>query len=284
VPDWAAAAMDASVYQTVLNTIVEENLPIAAKGVAKSLAGRDPDGQRLFLDDDELQTYYYEKCIGPVRDSLKNAAAEHARLITDEWMNRPWPYEISPPVMQPSAKLGLTYQDRARYFTVAAAAREAEGTRPRDIMEWVFHPQSTKLVTTSQAEAFNWMEFNDGYGGQERYDQVTLVPRTRVITYRPPPFMLQTHLSPSPAEAHLAALEADEEQPFAHYTPMRGAPRSWRDASIGGWNWRSRVSLGDAIYPAMQDNVGQSPDLREYFHSAGMSTSEPASFYELQLH
>jgi len=251
VPDWAIGSVHNSVYNAVLNEIVEMNLNAAMKQVVDFLVAVDLDGQRPYLTEEELRSYYYQRALGPVRAGLRSVAAAPAQRIANEWVSRPWPYEVAAPTEPPPPSKGLSKSDRQRYFTVVAAAREAEGTRPKEIMEWVFTSQSNKLTAVAQAEAFNWMEFNSGYGSAERFDQITNVPWSGR---------------------------------WARYTHFVGAPRSWRDATIGGWNWRSRLSLGDAVFDVIQENAGNSPSLREYLNSAGLSTSDRTSFDEVLLH
>jgi hypothetical protein len=253
-PEWAVPGLLSNVYAAALNEIVERNLPRAMGPVVDQLVALDPDIQKPFLDTDELHAYYYQKALGPVRNALRGAAGVPggpADLISQEWVSRPWPYEIAPPGTAPSSATGLGRQDRQNFFTVVAAARETPQTSPRQIMQFVFKPHETKMVAVAQAEAFDWMEFNTGYGGADQYEQVVTVPW---------------------------------EGPWSRYRHFVGAPRSWRDSTIGAWNYRSRLSLGDAVFQAAQDNAGNSPSLRDMLNSAGISTSDKGSFDELQLH
>ena len=69
------------------------------------------------------------------------------------------------------------------------------------------------------------MEFNASYGGGERFDEVVFEPE---VTYR-----------------------TGRDTRFHAFV---GSPRGWRVDSIGGWNWRARLSLSDALYEALQVN------------------------------
>jgi hypothetical protein len=164
-----------------------------------------------------------------------------AITIANEWLNRPWPYEITPPNLPVPPFRGLGRDDRQRYFSVIAAARQTDATAPRLLLPLIFGADTTKLVAYGQAEAFNWNEFNDTWGGDERVDQTNFTPWGGVFVC---------------------------------------SPRAWRTATIGGWNWRSRLSLSDALAPALDSNE----ELLEYLHDAGISSPNEASLNEVNLH
>ncbi len=56
-------------------------------------------------------------------------------------------------------------------------------------------------------------------------------------------------------------------------------PAPWRVSTIGGWNWQSRLSLSDAIGPALENN----PQLRSFFDDAGVRY-DPEVIDEITLH
>jgi hypothetical protein len=169
-------------------------------------------------------------------------AQQAAELIAEEYVARPWPYEITPSMLPVPPVRGITREDRQQYFSVIAAARQTEATAPRLLASWLFNPDSTQLISYAQAETYNWMEFNSSYGGGDRFDQVTPFPWG--------------------------------EGQFV------GAPRCWRVCTIGGWNWRSRLSLSDALGPALERNG----ELARCFQDAGVNTAAPEELDAINLH
>jgi hypothetical protein len=165
--------------------------------------------------------------------------------IADEWVNRPWPYEIEPPKDSDPWPRGLGKEDRQQYFTVIAAARQADGSSARFLLPKIFGTPP-KLMAYAQAETFNWMEFHSSYGGTERFDQVSRIPYS-------------------------------EDSWASHLIPV---PRCWRLSSRGGWSWQPRLSLSDALPKALELN----PELETYLNDAGYSTSSPADLDAINLH
>ncbi len=143
---------------------------------------------------------------------------------------------------------GMGVNDRQQDFTVLAAARQTDQTAPRLLMGWLFGGDDTQLAAYAQAETFNWMEFNAQYGGTERFDEGVSIP-----------------------EVNLTSLGIHN---------FVGAPRGWRVGSIGGWNWRARLSLSDALYQATQTN----DEFAQYLQSAGIQNFDQATINELNMH
>jgi hypothetical protein len=147
---------------------------------------------------------------------MENAAWDVAGTIADEWVARPWPYEIEPPNDSDPWPRGLGKDDRQKYFTVIAAAQQAQGSSPKFLLTKIFGTPP-KLVAYAQAETFNWMEFNRSYGGTERFDAVSWINYNRGFDGIP-------------------------------------VPRCWRLSSVAGWSWQPRLSLSDALSKSLDTN------------------------------
>ena len=100
--------------------------------------------------------------------------AQGVNTIVDQMMSRPWPYEKAPPDQPVPPSPGISKPDRQTYFTILAAARSQDETTPHMLLPGIFG-QGKKLVAFAQAESFNWMEYNDNYGGYgtERFDEIS---------------------------------------------------------------------------------------------------------------
>jgi len=153
--------------------------------------------------------------------------------IVEQMMSRPWPYEKAPPDMPVPPSPGMGKADRQMHFSIFAAARSQDGTTPRLALPTIFG-QGKKLVAFAQAESFNWMEYNDGYGGYatEKFDE------------------LSTNT----------------------FGSLLACPRAWRLSTAGGWNWQPRLSVSDAIMKMNAD--GLNPELTEYLSEADLKNTD----------
>jgi hypothetical protein len=223
IPEWARAGVQASASAAIANRIIVRSMQQVTVDLIR-------DG----VPDVAAAAIAYQ-IVAPT-------AQQAAELIAEEYVARPWPYEITPSMLPVPPVRGITREDRQQYFSVIAAARQTEATAPRLLASWLFNPDSTQLISYAQAETYNWMEFNSSYGGGDRFDQVTPFPWG--------------------------------EGQFV------GAPRCWRVCTIGGWNWRSRLSLSDALGPALERNG----ELARCFQDAGVNTAAPEELDAINLH
>jgi hypothetical protein len=94
--------------------------------------------------------------------------AEQAAL---EWITRTWPYEIAPPEQPVPPTPGLSVAERQAWFTVLVAGKTTDESQAKPFMGKIFAAPTAPMASYAQAESFNWMEFNGGYGASDRYDR-----------------------------------------------------------------------------------------------------------------
>jgi len=220
IPDWAVQGMQISAESAIQDRIVRMNLDAVARAILNALMNSNPNGLGSgFLDptglSSVLQAGYSQQASQAAFAIVNATAAQVAPIIAAEWVARPWPYEITPPTTFVPPAQGMTTPDRQTYFTVLTAALPTADTSPNLFLKKLMgNPTATNLLAHAQAESFNWMEFNGGYGGNERFDQVTW----------------------------------DNDVEFV------GSPNPWRLSTIGGWNWNPRLAVADALAPAIANN------------------------------
>lgn len=253
VAPWAHDKVYWSVFTAVRDELVRRNERGLIGTLVQSLVDRDPYNYGLqFLDPEAKERYlrarYYPLAVAAARECLAGEVIPYAMDITHEWLLRPWPYEIAAPLAPPPPFKGISRPERLADFTVISAAREmSPGPAGNSLlMPWIFNADDRRMAATAQAETLNWMEFNESYGSWERFDQITFVPWAG---------------------------------PQSLYTHFVGAPRSWRDGTTGGWNWRSRLCFGDGVFDALENNA----EFRAYLNDAGVATFDETSFRQLQL-
>jgi hypothetical protein len=228
IPAWAQEGMQASATAAVRDKIISMNIRGVSNAVLGALVRADP--WRLgggFLDGAGKQQYlramYSGLAAQIARAVIEEAAEIAAPEIAAEMVARPWPFEITPPGRPVPPSRGMSKEDRLGHFTVIAGARERTETEARPLLTMVFGKPPTKLVGIAQAEALNWMEFNSGYGGDERFDVVS----------------------------------ADG------YGEFLACPRAWRLSTVGGWSWQSKLSYVDGLGAAAPDNAELAEYLRD---------------------
>jgi hypothetical protein len=224
--------------------------------VVKDLQSQDPNGLGTgILDQQYKNSVTYAGYIGlatQIADQIVRPTAHQMALrLATEWVNRPWPYEMTPPEVAVPPYRGISPAERKREYTVLAAARQTEASAPRLVLPTILGWDTTKLVAYGQAEAFNWMEFNGSYGGGERFDEVVSIPE---VTYRT--------------------------GQYAVFHGFVGAPRGWRVDSVGGWEWRARLSLSDGLYEALMVN----DEMRKYLEDGGVTNVSQGALDEVNLH
>jgi hypothetical protein len=256
IPDWAKAGMFDSATAAIENQIVLLGIQPVAQAIVRDLQSSDPNGLgNGILDQQFKNSVTYNGYIGQataLADQIVRPTAHQVALrLAAEWINRPWPYEITPPAVPVPPFRGIGPDERKRDYTVIAAARQTDATAPRLLLPTIFGTDNTLLVAYGQGETFNWMEFNSAYGGGERFDEVVVIPEITRIANRD-----------------------------TRFHDFVGAPRGWRVDSLGGWNWRTRLSLSDALYDALQLN----DELRGYLNDAGISDPPSGALDEINLH
>jgi hypothetical protein len=265
IPDWARPGMYDSAVANIENQVLTIAMLTVASSITRDLVASNPaGGGGGILDPAYLQTVLTGQYAGQgaqVADALIRPAAHQIAVeIASEWVSRPWAYEITPPSLPVPPSRGMIPYERKAEFSLLAAARQTDATAPRLILPAIFGGDTTPLVAYAQGEMFNWMEFNDTYGAQP-YDQITRAPE---IVYR-----IST----------------------ANFNNFVGAPRGWRVASMGGWEWRARLSLSDALTPFTDpvrginfDALQQNSEFRQYLLDSGISNFDSGAINELNLH
>ncbi len=261
LPVWAKAGMFDSAEATIEDHVMTISMASLVQTIAGGLANANPGGPGGGILDQTALFAAYSGQAAQVADAILRPAAHQIAVdIANEWVNRPWGYEITPPPVAVPPSLGVLPFERKLEFTVMAAARQTDASAPHLILPAIFGGDSTPLVAYSQGEMFNWMEFNATDGAQP-YDQVNTVGE---ISYR-----------------------------VGNYTfnNFVGSPRGWRMASMGGWEWRSRLSLSDAMDPFTHPVTGvsynmlqQNAELLQYFQDAGVTHGSSGALDELNLH
>jgi hypothetical protein len=257
IPAWAQPGMFDSATAAIENQIMLVSIQPVAQAIVQDLQNADPKNLGAgILDQQFKNTVTYNGYIGQatqIADAiLRPTAHQVAMRLATEWVNRPWPYEITPPAVPVPPFRGINPDERRHDYTVLAAARQTDATAPHRLLPTIFGADSGQLAAYGQGETFNWMEFNASYGGGERFDEVVTIPE---IVYRT--------------------------GAFSTFHGFVGAPRGWRVDSLGGWNWRTRLSLSDTLY----DALGLNDELREYLQDAGINQpSSGAPLDEINLH
>ncbi len=254
IPDWAKSGMFDNATIAIEDHLMSVSVRPIVDAIMRALLQQDPNGVRNVALDPAYIDYlasnaYSNQAVTQAMTLLRATAHTVALRLAAEWVNRPWPYEISPPNQPVPPFHGIGPDDRKLYYTVIAAARQTDATAPHVLLPRWFGSDKSKLIAYAQAESFNWMEFNDSYGGSERFDEVVYIPE---VTYR-------TGANTS-------------------FNGFVGSPRGWRVDSIGGWN--NRLSLSDALYDALQTNT----ELQQYMSDAGVSNPDSGALDEINLH
>jgi hypothetical protein len=223
IPDWAQAGMRTSAETAIRDRIVSQNIGPVGQNILSALIGADPSGAGGgFLDptgrNTVLAARYSPQASQAAFAAINAVAADVAPQIAAEWVSRPWPYEITPPDTRVPPSQGIGKDDRQTYFTLITAARPTKDNLPRFILPKLTQTKPPELLAYAQAEAFNWMEFNEAYGGRERFDEVT--------------------------------------PDRGGWSDARfiGCPLPWRLSTIGGWDWNSRLAVSDALSASIDNN------------------------------
>jgi hypothetical protein len=249
IPDWAIDGMKKSVATEAENYILQQNLTPMILLIEKDLQKRDQQGAGAGVTDaatKDWMTYtaYLGEANQLANELVRPTARGIANNIAEEWVKRPWPYEIRSPVAEVPPSRGMNPDDRRLYFTMFATAQSTDATAPKFAFPKIFGGYDWKLVAYAQAETFNWMEFNSSYGSPSMYggaggfDSINWVPEVSHLTAQLSSFKL-----------------------FA------GAPRAWRVCSLGGWEWRPRLTLSDTLNAQLAGN----PDMVTMFQEGGFS-------------
>jgi hypothetical protein len=246
VPADAQAGMRDSAALAIADQIVEMNISTITQRIVGDLINSNPNGLGGgILDPTTKQNTLYGGYISEASQlataALTQAATPIGQAIAQDWVSRPWPYEITPPADTTQAA-GIGDDDRRKYFTVIAGARENAQTPTHLLLPKLLGITPPTLFAYAQAESFNWMEFNNSYGGKERFDQVTTIPYGYGYNW----------------------------QWGSEYIPC---PRGWRLSTIGGWNWQPRLAMADAVGTALPNNT----ELGSYFTKAGVTVGDQAS-------
>ena len=169
-----------------------------------------------------------------------------ATEIAAEMVDRPWPYEKAPPLNPVPPAAGITRQDRGLYsaFAIIDSSR-ANGFKT--LFPFLFGANQS-LTTYAQSETFNWMEYNDNYGGYytEKFDEVSLNT----------------------------------------FGSLLACPRAWRLSTVGGWNWQPRLSVADGLsgYADPKVSPNSAATVQELLGTAGVTNTDEPSISRINLH
>lgn len=219
IPSWAMRGARVSAEAHIRDRIVSMNMSGVARSVLNTLVADDPLGLGAgFLDpssrDQVLRAQYSQLASQIAYRVVMDTARQVAPIIANEWVSRPWPFELTPPEMAVPPSRGVSKQDRLDYYTLLAAARPTNVNSPRFILSGLLGLSNRSILAYAQAEMFNWMEYHDSYGGSERFDEVTPDPDSWFV----------------------------------------GSPNPWRLCTRGGWNWQPRLAGADGLSAAMDHN------------------------------
>jgi len=257
IPQWAKANMWSSAELRIENQLTQQGMGDIAGALDTQISQRDPRGLGAgILDpttkDNQLFAAYADQAAQIADGIIRPTAQTIAVEVANEWVNRPWAYEIAPPQDPVPPFRGVSPAERMREFTVVAGARQTDPSANHLLLTKFFGNPGV-IAAYAQAETFNWNEFNSGYGGGERIDQVADIPE---IVY------------------YVGGRRG------LTYTAFTGEPRQWRVDSIGGWNWRARLSVSDALYQALPLN----DELRSYMSGAGVKPTDSGALNAINLH
>jgi hypothetical protein len=212
IPDWAKQGMQQSAYQLVYNDLYNRHIDGMIQRVFNDLQN---DFRAQGMDAGQAAQQANAQAPGIARSVTAELAARIATDVSQEWIERPWPYEITPPEKSGDENSsGWLNVDRPKYFTLLAGATNTAAIRPDYSLQSMMGEGPRTLALFAQAEAFNWMEYNATYGKGDSYNQVTS---------------------------------------YGHNV-YGGSPTPWRLSTIGGWTWEGRLAVSDQLPPALELN------------------------------
>jgi hypothetical protein len=230
IPEWARGPIQQSAYDHVYNDVFNRSIGGFSSGyhvytwntwtrwtgilgavhkdmIADLIAGGMPAGQAMAYANNNARAVANQICA--------QGSAIVATDVAYEWVNRPWPYEITPPeTASDENSAGWLKKDRPKYFTFLVGATSTDANKARFTLANVLGTPDTTIATFAQAEVFTWMEYNNSYGGGDRYNRVS---------------------------------------DYGHNV-WSGSPAPWRLSTQGGWAWQPRLAVSDQLAPALQNN------------------------------
>lgn len=221
IPEWASDGMwqdvqrhvEQTVYARTINSVTRRLTEDVYRWAVGVLAGSLPAGSPRNAVNSRARQFAQQVAPPAAQNLVRRAAIVIGREVATEWIARPWPYEIEPPQDAVPPARGISDDERKRHFTSLSAALTTADSASRTVLGKYFNHDTGPLAAFAQAEIFNWMEFQEGYGRSDRFDQIT----------------------------------------FYGHGDMGGSPRPWRLGSPGGWNWEPRLAQSDALAPAIAD-------------------------------
>ena len=171
VPDWAKSGVYNSAKNYVYNDIYSrEWFRLAEIKWQELWRARNPVGNpsmdtRRWTAQDFADWATALAWAQPIAQQGCTMIAEQA---AQEWIDRKWPYEMKPPITEVPPTQGFSQEERHTYFTLITGAKTNETYKPR--LATLSGIKGAPMVALTQAEVFNWMEFNGGYGASDRYD------------------------------------------------------------------------------------------------------------------
>ena len=160
IPSWASASVYQDAYNHIYREVYQRNYERLWRMKYRELR----QGGATDADARSQATAW-------AADIAAQGATQIAQIASAEWVDREWPYEITPPENPVPPAAGLRIEDRHRYFTLAAAAKSNDQSAPKPVLTKMFDALRQPMVAGAQAETFNWMEYQGHYGAGDRYDQ-----------------------------------------------------------------------------------------------------------------
>lgn len=239
IPEWAKGGVHDGAYQLIYNDVYGRNIGGVGSGwsIYQWNTYEYWNGVHGAVHRDLIKDLMAKgKSFGAAKALADQLAPGLARAICSrgssiiategaaEWIERPWPYEISPQVDPALPKSeGWRKTDRPKYFTVLAGATNTDANKMDFTLTGEMGKPPGTIATFAQAEAFNWMENHGGYGNRDAYNNVTS---------------------------------------YGHNV-WSGSPAPWRIATVGGWNWQPRLAVGDQLAPALENNPQLSSQFKQ---------------------
>jgi hypothetical protein len=174
IPEWAKPQVYQSAYQNVYNQVYANNYVNILIQRFNQLV-QENNAQKLGKTQGQMQ----QEATQYAQQITTQGAAWIAEDVANAWITQQWPYAPQSPTPMPP---GIRTEDRLSFYTVVAGARSTNLTTPKPVFSIYFGNGGQTLVSYAQAETFNWMEYNGGYGASDVYTTWMPPPPWRVST------------------------------------------------------------------------------------------------------
>jgi hypothetical protein len=286
VPDWAADGLKQSAKQWIHGWIVGHDYNAVFDQVRSQLYAALGSGELTgtgFSDPGAAGSA--NALAGPITQQLLEQAAETIGTEAgNEWVSRPWPFELTPPTVTVPPTTGVGDADRLEFFSLIAAAAGIDNkTNPHNLfLNGIFKTGTIPTLTIAQAETYNWNEFSQSYGAAERFDQMTTSWHEdwALENLNPNPISDADSSSGVTSIAYYPTTLGWLPWGVEYARPIAGAPTPWRLSTTGGWNYQTRLAHIDGIDGA----INQSDTLTALFSKSKIMVSSNQSLLPLINH